>query len=71
MAMKVDRYFEINEAGWGKPIPESEYKFLQKVAARTNKKGKGHECPFCHIGFFGKSYGRIKCPNCLKEWIVK
>lgn len=32
------------------------------------KKGKGHLCPFCGIGFYGKKEGKLKCPNCEKEF---
>ena len=32
--------------------------------------GRGHACPFCGIGFKGKSKGVIKCPDCGKEWKI-
>lgn len=43
---------------------EHENQFANAAFKRCNKKGKGHVCPFCNVGFWGKKDGKIKCPSC-------
>jgi len=71
MTMSVDSQFHINElricGTLNVPIREYHAPFAHLNA----KKGKGHQCPNCKIGFWGKSDGKITCPSCNFSFIIK
>jgi len=71
MTISIDKQFHVNElricGTLNVPIGEWHAPFAHYNAT----KGKGHECPNCKIGFWGKSSGRISCPSCDFSFIIK
>jgi hypothetical protein len=72
MPLNVDDYFKRAEKGiLGTGYINQRDQWPRPEKIRNTRSGKGHICPNCGIGFWGKSYGRIKCPNCQYSFIIK